>query len=246
MRLPSLMLAPMIASALAATSAHAVIVLGNGDSVNLGTLLGSGSDRTVIIDDKIFHFDSFTSSAFDVSLFQVVGFVSATPNAYGLYNVGFDLIGPFGDGTPGNGLAHEMNLQYTVAVTPEAYARDVRLCDTGLVFNGSAGGPGSYARVDETVLDLDTNTFLGQLSAFDHAGLFSQLSDHKDFCQIYGNVHGWRAFEVNKDIKFFAATGQGFATASFIRQEFSQILAPSPGAVALVALAGVAVRRRQG
>jgi len=110
------MLAPMIASALAATSAHAAIVLGNGDSVNLGALLATGSDRTVIIDDKIFHFDSFTSSA----------------------------------------------------------------------------------------------------------------------------------FEVNKDIKFLAATGQGFATASFIRQEFSQVLAPSPGAVALVALAGVVVRRRQG
>jgi hypothetical protein len=137
-----------------------------------------------------------------------------------------------------------MNLQYSVAVRPEYYARDVRLCDTRLTFNGSAGGAGSYARVDETVWDLDTNTFLGSLAVYDHAGLFQRYEDEKDWCDIYG-THGYRAFEVNKDLKFFARTGQDFATASFVRQEFSQILAPTPGAFALLLASGAFTKRRR-
>lgn len=236
---------PLAALALACP-AHAVIVLGNGQSVNMADIFASGSDRKVMIDDKIFTFESIRSSVFSSSQFQVVGFISAGTNQWGLHNVGFDITGPFGDGTPGDGGYHEMNLQYTVEVAPEFYARDVRLCDVGLVFNGSAGGPGSIASVDETVWDLDANMFLGNLRAYDYAGdeQETQLTDYANFCEIYG-VDGYRAFEVNKDIKFFANTPNSFATASFVRQEFSQIMAPAPGAIALLAAAGMIGARRR-
>ncbi len=233
-----------LAATLMAGTAEAVVVLTNGESINVGMLMAQGSDRTVIIDDKIFHFESLTSTVFQANDFTLTAFVSASVNQWGLRNVGFDLIGPFGDGTPSDGIGHEMNLQYSVAVRPEYYARDVRLCDTRLTFNGSAGGAGSYARVDETVWDLDTNTFLGSLAVYDHAGLFQRYEDEKDWCDIHG-THGYRAFEVNKDLKFFARTGQDFATASFVRQEFSQILAPTPGAFALLLASGAFTKRRR-
>jgi hypothetical protein len=227
-------------------AAHAVVVLGNGDSISMASIFAAGSDRKVMIDDKIFTFESLRSSAFSASQFQVIGFISASTNQWGLHDVGFDITGPFGDGMPGDGAYHEMNLQYTVEVAPEFYARDVRLCDVGLVFNGSAGGPGSIASVDETVWDLDANRFLGNLRAYDYAGdeQETQLTDYADYCELY-DVHGFRAFEVNKDIKFFANTPNSFATASFVRQEFSQIMAPAPGAIALLAAVGMISTRRR-
>jgi hypothetical protein len=229
---------------LVAGGAHAVVVLGNGDSINLGALMANGSDRTVIVNDKMFVFESFSSSQFDANLFSVIGFVSANVNQYGLRNTGFDLTGPFGDGTLGDSLVHELNLQYNVSVLPDWYARGVRLCDARLTFNGSAGGDGSFSRVDETVWDLDQNQYLGQLEAFYNAGTPDQvrLVDMADFCDIHG-TQGYRAFEVNKDLKFFAAHDNDFSTASFVRQEFSQI--PAPGAAVLVGLAGLAARRRR-
>lgn len=237
--LPALLaiLAPM-------TAADASIVLNNGESVNLAALLAPTSDRQFIIGDKRFTFESFGSDVFNPASFSVIAFVSQNPNQYGLYNIGFDLVGPFGDGTPGSEDLHEMNLQYTVEVLPEYYAMGVRLCDVGLTFNGSAGGTGSFSRVDETVFDLDSNQFLGQLSAFDFAGppRVTDLNEHVDFCEVFGGP-GYRAFEVNKDLKFFAATASGFSTASFVRQEFSQV--PAPGAIALLGTAGLLAARRR-
>ena len=97
--------------------------------------------------------------------------------------------------------------------------------------------------MDETVIDLDRNQFLGQLSVFDTAmetGNFTRYVDGLDF-----SPNGYRAFEVNKDMKFFAAHVNDFATASFVRQEFSQV--PAPGVAALLGLSGlVASRRRRG
>ena len=134
-----------------ARSAHAVIVLGNGEAVSVTDLFAEGSDRMVVIEDKLFTFESFTSSTFKKGDFSIVGFVSQNPNQFGLYTVGFDLFGPMGDATPGNGQSSELNLQYTVAVLEDAYRQGVRLCDTRLTFNGAAGGNGSYSRVDESV-----------------------------------------------------------------------------------------------
>jgi hypothetical protein len=55
--------------------------------------------------------------------------------------------------------------------------------------------------------------------------------------------NSYRKLEVNKDMKFFAAHVNDTATASFIRQEFSQI--PTPGAISLLAVAGMAAGRRR-
>jgi hypothetical protein len=239
-----LAISALLATLAPMTAADASIVLTNGQSVNLASLLAPTSDRQFIIGDKRFTFDSFGSGVFDPANFSVIAFVSQNPNQYGLYNIGFDLVGPFGDGTPGSEELHEMNLQYTVEVLPEYYAMGVRLCDVGLTFNGSAGGTGSFSRVDETVFDLDADQFLGQLSAFDFAGppRVTDLNEHVDFCELLGSP-GYRAFEVNKDLKFFAATASSYATASFVRQEFSQV--PAPGAIALLGAAGLLAARRR-
>ena len=225
-----------------ACNAGAEIVLGNGDTVSLSTILAT-EDRKVRIDDKIFTFESYSSSVFEANELTVIGFI-ASNGMPGTRNVGFDLTGPFGDGSPGDGHVHEANLQYTVEVSEDAYARGVRLCDVKSVFNGSSGGDGSYARVDESVFDLDGNTFLGQLSVFDISGppRETRLEDYADYCLLNDGM-GYRAFEVNKDLKFFAATEDGFATASFVRQEFSQI--PAPGALALLGVGGLLAGRRR-
>ena len=236
------MLAASIAM-VAAGSANAVIVLGNGDSVSLATVLATG-DRMVQIDDKLFTFESYSSSVFEPNEVNIVGFISQNTNSYGLRNVGFDITGPFGDGSPGDGHVHEANLQYSVAVMADAYARGVRLCDVKTVFNGSTGGEGSFSRVDESIFDLDANQFLGQLSVYDIFGppRDTVLEAYADYCDLNGGL-GYRAFEVNKDLKFFAANPDGFATASFIRQEFSQI--PAPGAFALLGIGGLVAGRRR-
>ena len=245
--MPALTRSLLVAAALAlASQANAVITLTNGQSVNLASLLAPGSDRMVLIEDKVFTFNSFTSSSFAASGVSVVAYVSASTNSFGLRNVGFDLTGSFGDFTPGNGGFAEFNLRYRVEVARSAYANDVRLCDTHLAFNGTASGAGSFARVDETVLDLDSNRYLGNLSAYWIAGQPPQVraQDVQDFCELY-DTHGYRAFEVNKDVKFLAAGTDGMAQATFVRQEFSQVMAPAPGAIAVLALAGTAGRGRR-
>lgn len=151
---------------------NAVIVLGNGDSVNLGALFAAGSDRKVQIDGKLFAFESVRSSSFTVSDFAVVGSISASTNQWELRNVGFDLTGPFGDGSPGDGHVHEANLQCSVAVMQDAYERGVRLRGVKSVFNGSSGGEGSFARVDESVFDI-----FGRPRD-------TRLQDYADYCEL--------------------------------------------------------------
>ena len=231
------------ATILAAQSAHASWTLGNGESLSFAELFAAGSDRTVFIDDKKFVFESFSSAHFALEDITLVGFLSLNGNGHGFRNVGFDLMGGWGDTTPGDLNISEANLQYTVEVNPDAYAGGLRICDMRATFNGDASGTGSYARVDESVFDLDTNTFLGQLSIYDFFGPPQdiKLTDYRDFCEQ--NPEGFRALEVNKDFKFFAAEENHFSSASFIRQEFSQI--PAPGALALLGLAGVVGHRRR-
>jgi MYXO-CTERM domain-containing protein len=229
-------------AAILGSSAQASITLGNGDIVLLSEVFAQ-TDRTVYIGDKEFHFESWASSVWQSSQITVSGFISQNANQYGLNNVGFDLFGPFGDGTPGDGTVHEANLQYSVAVRPEYYDRGVRLCDARMTFNGAATGSGSYSRVDETIFDLDNNAYLGQLSVYDLFGppQTTQRVDGRDFCET--GLPGFRAFEVNKNLKFFAHEVNDSATASFVRQEFSQV--PAPGAFALLSLAGLVGGRRR-
>ena len=238
----SLLAAPL-AALLMNAGAHAIIVLGNGEVLNLDQLMAM-QDRRVRIDDKIFNFESYTSTAVDTSQISIIGFISLNPNQYGLYNVGFDLTGPLGDGFPGDGVIQEANLQYSVEVEQSYYDRGVRLCDARVVFNGNSFGAGSYSTVDETIFDLDANQYLGELEVFNVQNdvPLVQLVDYADYCDIYGTT-GYRAFEVNKDMKFFANQIDGVASCSFIRQEFSQI--PAPGAFALLGVAGMLGARRR-
>ena len=237
----------IVAAAAAGGHAHAVVVLSNGQSVNLTTLMAPGSDRVIEIDDKRFTFLSVTSSSFSRSAFSIRAYVSATTNQYGLNDVGFDIVGPFGDFTPGNGAYSDMNIRYRVEVLPSAYAADVSLRGIGLSFDGTASGTGAIARVDETVMDLDNNRFLGNLAAFAAAGPppSGTWSSSLDFVQLTG-LPGFRAFEVNKNIKFLAPEG-GSAAATFIRQEFRQAMLPAPGAIALLGVGAVLTggRRRR-
>ena len=231
-------LALVLALAGSGSASASVVVLDNGESIVLQDLLDAGGQ--FIVEDKLFTIESWRTDVFQSTNISVIGFISQNTNQYGLYSVGFDLVGPFGDGSPGDGIVHEANLQYTVEVLPQYYAQGVRLVDVGLVFNGSAGGPGSFSRVDETIFDLDANSFLDNLSVFYNANTPPDIQyvDEELF-----SLQGYRAFEVNKDLKFFSPTEGGFATASFIRQEFSQI--PAPGALALLGAAGLAARRRR-
>ena len=224
-------------------AANAVIVLGNNDTVNLGALMSTGSDRKFIIGDKLFTFEYVTTPSFNIQQFDITAKILAT-NSYGLNNIAFDLTGPFVDGGVNDQTVQDMNLQYTVAVLEEAYNRGIRLCDTSLAFNGSSGGIGSFARVAETVFNVDTGQLLGNLNVFNNFGPppSVQYSEGKDWCKEYG-TDGYRAFQCNKNLKFFANTDGGFSSCSFVRQEFSQI--PAPGAFALLGVAGILGTRRR-
>lgn len=223
------------------SSALGVVILNNGDQVNLATLLAPGSDRQFCVGDKLFTLESYVSSQFNPTHFAIVGFIAGGPGPSGLPNVGFDIAGPFGDGSPGDLIVHEMNLQYTVEIKPQFIPLGYRITDNVLTFNGSSSGDGSFARVDETVFDFFTNTLLGQKSVFDIAGppRDTRLQDSLLF-----GPPGYLKLEINKDIKMFAAHINDTATASFVRQEFSQI--PAPSAAALLGTGAlIALRRRR-
>lgn len=219
-------------------AAKAIVVLNNGDQVPLTTLLAMGSDRKFQVADKIFTVESFTSNQFVASQVTVVGYAHPT----NLFEYGFDLTGGFGDASPGDGIIHEFNIQYTVEIAPgfPGFA----IVDNHLLFNGNAtGGPGSYARVDETVIDPITGHVIGQKSVFDIVNASGpntrQLQD-----ELNWPLPGYQMLEINKDVKFLAVTAGSTASASFVRQTFSQI--PAPGASMLViAGAMMAVRRRR-
>jgi hypothetical protein len=224
-------------------AANAVVVLQNNETINLGALMATGSDRKFIIGDKMFTFEYVTTPNFNIQNFDVTAKILA-PNQYGLNNIAFDLTGPFVDGGINDQTVQDMNLQYTVEVLPEYYARGIRLCDTGLSFNGSSGGTGSFARVAETVYAVDTGQLLGNMNVFNNFGPppSIQYSEVRDWCKEFG-TDGYRAFQCNKNLKFFANTDGGFASCSFVRQEFSQI--PAPGAFALLGIAGILGARRR-
>lgn len=232
----------------AASPSFASWTLGNGDTLNMADLFAAGSDRTVYINDKVFVFESASSAHFELGDITLAGFISNQPDENGYRHVGFDLLGGFGDANPGDGVIAEMNLQYQVSVNEDAYARGLRLCDARLTFNGSCFGSGAFSRVDESIFDLDTNSLLGTLAVYDNFGppRNTLLVDWQDFCdgENDGASQGFRAFEVNKNLKFLAPGAADASSASFIRQEFSQI--PAPGAIALLGLAGLTSRRRRG
>jgi len=228
-------------SFVAASGAHAIVVLNNGDQINLAALLDNGSDRKFRVGDKIFDVESFTSNQFNPGQVTIIGFHHPS-NAN---EFGFDLTGGFGDTTPGDQVIHEFNLQYTVSIAPEFAERGYRITDNHLIFNGNAtGAPGSYARVDETVIDPITGHPIGFKSVYDIVRLDAP-NDSRFFDEIDWALPGYVSLELNKDVKFLALSEGSTSSCSFIRQSFSQI--PTPGALSLLALGGIvsANRRRK-
>ena len=232
-----------VAALLASAGAQAVIVLENNQTVNLGALMATGSDRKFIIADKLFSFEYVTSPSFNIQNFDITAKISESTNQYGLHNIAFDLTGPFVDGGVNDQTVQDMNLQYKVEILPEYYDRGIRLKDCMLAFNGSSGGQGSFARVAESIFDTDTGRLLGNLNVYNNFGPPPSilLQDQIDFMATH--PEGYRSLECNKNLKFFANTDGGFASCSFVRQEFSQM--PAPGAVALLGIAGITGSRRR-
>jgi hypothetical protein len=215
------------------------ITLGNGEVASLQSILAS-NDRQVNIGDKTFTFASYTSSAFAVQNVFITGFIASNP----LNGIGFDITGGFGDVMPGDALVSEFNLLYNVEVQPAFLQQGYRLKDVGLVFNGASSGAGSYARVDESVFDFNGTpgqNLLTTLAASAIAGSTPSLQDFRDFSPA-----NYTKFQVNKDVKFFSNGTSATSSASFIRQTFSQVIIPAPGAAALIGFGGlVAMRRRR-
>ncbi len=221
-----------------ASSSQGAITLGNGDVASLQSILAS-NDHQVNIGDKTFTFASFTSSTFNVANVFITGFIAS--NA--LDGIGFDITGGFGDVIPGDGNISEFNILYNVEVQPAFLQQGYRLKDVGLVYNGSATGAGSYSRVDESIFDFFAQpgqNLIGTLAASAVGGGPSSLQDFRDFSPAT-----YTKFQVNKDVKFFASGPGGTASASFVRQSFSQRIVPAPGAAALLGFGGLVCLRRR-
>ncbi len=224
-----------IALAVGAGSAQAIFVLGNGDSRPLTDILNS-TDRKFQVGDKIFTVLTYTNNGLPASGVSIQGFIASNP----LSGIGFDLTGGFGD-VPGDTSISDIALRYTVEIDPAFFNNGYRIVDTGLTFNGNATGSGSYSRVDESVLDYATSNLLGTRQVFSIAGPPAQ-SVLQDF-QLLPGTAGYRKLEVIKDIQFYAFGPNSTATASFVRQSFSQI--PTPGGTALCGVAGLLLIRRR-
>jgi hypothetical protein len=233
-------LGAVVAIGLAAFAAPAIatITLGNNQSIGLDAVLAD-PQRQVMISDKLFTFLTYTSVQFPASQVFLVGRVEANP----LNGVGFDLTGGFGDINPGDSTISEFNLRYTVEVQPAFIALGYRIVDAELSFNGAATGAGSYSRVDESFFNYNGvpgQNLLAQSSvyAFGSGSPPSVMQQHPQF-----GPPGYTKLEIDKDVQFFAFGSGNSATASFVRQTFSQV--PTPGAIWLFGCAGLLAARRR-
>lgn len=186
-----------------------------------------------IVDDKVFEFTIFQPTGQPDS-----GTDSATvfPVDEGRLNgIGFEMVGAWID-PPGNGPSGFF-LEYMVTVIDP----DWFIVDNVLEFNGFAVGDASEAAVNETVED-ENGVLLGQKNVFAQAAVPQAdwvLSDRLDF-DIALQL---KKLIVRKDFLLFSGEG-GLADASFIKQTFSQDV-PSPSALAMLGVAGLAVGRRR-
>lgn len=203
----------------------------------------SGGDKTLddvvgnqfIVGDKLFTITSFTSASFAGDQIFIVPYIAGDPQM----GRGFDLTGAFQDFVRGDALVSEFALEYTVEIVDDPAYSDYWIVDNRLIFNGNAGGAsGSFCRVDESVVDFMTGALIGQKSVFDivRDPRETQLEDLLEFDPV-------KKLQIVKNAKFYAATDCCDATASFIRQSFSQV--PEPGGIALVGLGALFVARRR-
>jgi hypothetical protein len=190
-----------------------------------------------IVGDKLFRVSEkgFRSTTFTPN--QV--FIGPLINANPLSGQGFRLSGSFLD-PPGGG-GSDFVFQYSVEVLPDFIRQGLRIDDADLRFNGSATGAGSFSRVDETLFDENNNILVNKsVFAYGSGDPPDHLEDHSSFAPP-------RTFlNVVKDVHFFAVDG-GTASASFIDQEFSQVIIPLPvgAGLGLAGLGIVLIRRRR-
>jgi hypothetical protein len=226
-------LAAVLVSAAGLTgAAHAQLV----DITQPNTTLASVLGRQFIVGDKLFTMPSnaFQSVAFNANQVFISPMTTPNPNV----GVGFRLTGAFNDAPGGGGT--DFVLMYSVEILPQFIAQGMRFTGANLRFNGSATGNGSFARVDETVMD-GNNRILGNHSVFAIGGGASDLED------VFESVDGFTKLNLVKDVQFFANGANGTAAASFVDQVFNQVVIPLPTTAGLAAagMLGLAVRRRR-
>jgi hypothetical protein len=207
------------------------------DITQPGTTLASVMGRQFIVGDKLFTMpaNGFASAQFNASQIFISAMTTPNPNV----GVGFRLTGAFND-APGNG-ASDFVLSYSVEILPEFIAQGMRFTGANLRFNGAATGAGSFARVDETVMN-GNNIVLGNHSVWSIPGETPRFED------IFTSVQGLTKLNLVKDVQFFANGANGTAAASFVDQVFNQVQIiplPTTAGLAFAGLTGLAVRRRR-
>jgi hypothetical protein len=228
--------ASVIAAAAIGGAAHAEIIDITQPNTTLARVLGN----QFRVGDKIFSVaaNGFNSTAFNAS--QI--FISPVVNADPLSGQGFRLTGAFND-IPGNPTGSEFILSFGVDIAPEFIAQGYRFDNVDLRFNGAATGAGSFARVDETVMN-GNNQVLANGSVFALGGGGSHFQDTMLLSRNPAQTH----LNIVKDVQFFAA-GNGTASASFIDQAFSQFIQviplPTGAGLGLAGIGLIAIRRRR-
>ncbi len=215
------------AAGLVSNGSAAVIDITSG-TVTMSQLVGN----SFIVGDKEFFVDFYTP--FGIAASQV----TIRPVNFGLNGIGFDLVGAWND-VPGDGASVGFDLGYRAQVRAPFVAQGYRIVDAHLAFNGSASGPGSFAKVAESMFNQANGAPLGNMLVSANGGI-PQGEWVLNQSIVFAPV-----IEVNvvKNFQLFANGASGTANTSFIRQTFSQI--PTPGGVTLLGLAGLAAARRR-
>jgi hypothetical protein len=228
----------VLALAACAGSVRADII----DITRPGTTLQQVLGNQFRVGDKIFSVaaNGFNSSAFNAS--QI--FISPVVNNDPITGQGFRLTGAFHD-VPGDNVGSDFVLAFGVDIAPEFIAQGYRFDNVQLRFNGAASGNGSFARVDESVMN-GNNQSLGNGAVFANGGGGSDFEDIVALSRGSGLTH----LNMVKDVQFFANGANGTASASFVDQAFGQFITqgiplPTAAGLGMMGLGMVIVRRRR-
>ncbi|MBL0928195.1 MAG: hypothetical protein IBJ11_11180 [Phycisphaerales bacterium] len=224
----SAILLGLVASAGIGGASHAAIVNITG-GVPLSTVVGN----QFIVEDKLFTISNYSSgTGVDPTT------ITISPVNGGLSAIGFRMTGNFSD-SPLTPSSYQFQLNYTVEILNQSQWANFFIVGSALAFNAMSSGAGSFATISETVVDPSNAQLIGNMNVTVAPGPppTSKLSDSLTFSPR-------KKLFLTKDVQFFASPPSGQAFATQIDQTFSQV--PAPGAVGLVAAAGLlGTRRRQ-